>query len=104
MIYLHGGFPSRKRHSGTPSLFHQLVKGLAFLDHAEVFPRMFLDGVQSLLQVPHLGLQGGIALAQLQVLRALRLDLAVQFPDFLEAAVTEPQAVGRSRPGESPAR
>ena len=36
---------------------------------------MFLDGIKSLLQVPHLGFQCSIALAQLQVLRTLRLDL-----------------------------
>src|SRR6266850_7267450 len=73
--------------------WHDLVEGLARLDHAELAPRPFFDGRQSDLQVLHFGLQLGIALAQAVVLGALVLDGILQPPDFARTAVGQPESV-----------
>ena len=56
----------QQRHS-----LHHLIEGLAFLDHAEVFAGMLLDGAEALLQVLHLRIECGIALPQSFVFQLL---------------------------------
>jgi len=54
---------------------------------------MFFNGLQSLLQAPHLGIERGIALTQLCIFLALLLNILTQAPYLLQAAITEPQTV-----------
>ena len=54
---------------------------------------MFFNGLQSLLQVPHLGIERSITFTQLGILLALPFDILAQAPYLLQAAITEPQTV-----------
>ena len=39
----------------------QLDKGFAFLDHTEIVTRLFFEGVESVLQIEHLGFENFVS-------------------------------------------
>ena len=48
----------------TGSLGYQLDEGFAFLDHAEIVARLFLEGVEAILQIQYLRLENAVALLE----------------------------------------
>ena len=72
---------------------NQLDKGFTLLDHAEIITRLFLEGVEAVLQVEHLRLEYSVAfLEQLQLL-FLNFEFTAQLHNLGKAAVTEPEFV-----------
>jgi hypothetical protein len=88
------GWPRRATWTMAPAhLLRHLDENLAFLDHAQLVAGALLDRLVARLEVAHLGIERGIALFQLLVDLALRLQLAVVIPDAEPAALAQPQRI-----------
>jgi hypothetical protein len=72
---------------------HNVKENFILLDHAQLVPRSLFNGLMSLFEVPHFGIQGCIAHLQFSVALVLPRHLLIDFPYFQPATLPQPQRV-----------